>query len=500
MKTRLLHAVAIGVATLSTPLCPAALAQPETQAQTPAPLRAFTTEHRGTFNGVKLRYSANVGEIILQDETGTPTASLFATSYVRKDVKPRDIPQRPVLFLFNGGPGAASMWLHVGAFGPKRVKLPQDVAADVTPPFQLVDNSYTVLDVADVVFIDPPETGYSRVLSGVDPKQFRSAAGDAKAIAQFIVKWSESNSRDGSPKYVLGESYGTIRATLVAEELAKQRPLAGVILFGQAVNIVETVQRSGNIVGYAVNLPALTSIAAYHGRIDVAGRSQQALIDESYDFAMTDYLTALAQGNRLSQPRREQIAARLAALTGIGAEYYLANGLAISKEKFRSELLKDKGLIVGMYDARYTAPAAEPGKRASDPSMKVQPAFVAAVTDHLKNNLRVTLNDEYRSVDAAIRGPNAWDYGAPPSPFSDYDFPAAISHVMSAQPEFRLFIGTGVYDTTTTFGPVRYMVTRSNFPAARVVVRTYEGGHMAYTSEAALKALTDDVRQFIGSR
>lgn len=204
MKTRLL-AIAIGIAALAPALCAAARSQPETQAQTPAPLRAFTTEHRGTFNGVKLRYTANVGEIILQDETGTPTASLFATSYVRKDVKPQDIPQRPVLFLFNGGPGAASMWLHVGAFGPKRVKLPQDIAADVTPPFQLVDNTFTVLDVADVVFIDPPETGYSRVLSGVDPKQFRSAAGDAKAIAQFIAKWSESNGRDGSPKYVLGD-------------------------------------------------------------------------------------------------------------------------------------------------------------------------------------------------------------------------------------------------------------------------------------------------------
>lgn len=500
LKTRLLHATASGILALAALHGPALRAQPETPVQTAAPLRAFATEHRGTFNGVKLRYTATVGEIILQDEAGTPTASLFATSYVRKDVEAQQIPQRPVLFLFNGGPGAASMWLHVGAFGPKRVKLPHDIAADVTPPFELIDNSYTVLDVADVVFIDPPETGYSRLLTGVDPKPFRSAAGDAKAVAQFIARWSEANGRERSPKYVLGESYGTIRAVLVAEQLSKKHPLAGVILFGQAVNIVETVQRAGNIVGYAVNLPALTSIAAYHGRIDVAGRSQQALIDESYGFAMTDYLAALAQGNQLSQPRREQIAARLASLTGIGAEYYLANDLTISKEKFRAELLKDKGQIVGMYDARYTAPAPEPGKRAGDPSMKVQPAFVAAVIDHLKNNLKVSLSDEYRPADEAIRTPNAWDYGGPTSPFADYDFPSAISRVMSAQPEFRLFIGTGLYDTTTTFGPVRYLVTRSNFPADRVLLRTYEGGHMAYTDEAALKALTDDVRKFIGSR
>ncbi len=487
MKNYRLLLIAVGCALA---VCSAVQAQP----------RAFPTEHGGTFNGVKLRYTANVGETILQDETGTPTVSMFATSYVRKGIKQQDLQRRPVLFLFNGGPGAASMWLHVGAFGPKRVKLPQDLAADVKPPFELIDNAYTVLDAADIVLIDPPETGYSRLLPGVDPKQFYTAAGDAKATAQFIAKWSKANGRDASPKYVLGESYGTIRAALVAEELSKKEPLAGVILVGQAVNIVETVQRAGNIVGYAVNLPALTSIAAYHGRIDVAGRSQQALLDESYNFAMTDYLAALAQGNQLPQARREQIAARLAALTGISAEYYLANGLVISKEKFRSELLKDRGLIVGMYDARYTAPTPEPGKRAADPSMKVQPAFTAAVTDHLKNNLHVTLNEEYRPADSAVRGPAAWDYGAPPSPFSDYDFPSAISRVMSAQPEFRLMIGTGLYDTTTTFGPVRYMVTRSNFPADRVVLQTYEGGHMAYTSEAALKKLTDDVRAFIGPR
>jgi carboxypeptidase C (cathepsin A) len=500
MKYRL--PLAIAIATTLGLNCVTAQAQPETPAplSTMAPLRTFTTEHAGTFKGVKVRYTATVGELILQDDAGAPSVSMFSTSYVRKGVKKQELQRRPVLFLFNGGPGAASMWLHVGAFGPKRVKLPQDVAADVQPPFELIDNSYALFDVADVVFIDPPETGYSRLLTGVDPKSFRSAAGDAKAIAQFIAKWSETNGRESSPKYVLGESYGTIRATLVAEELSTKQPLAGVILLGQAVNMVETVQRAGNIVGYAVNLPALTSIAAYHGRIDIAGRSQQALIDETYDFAMTDYLTALAQGGHLSQSRREQIAARLASLTGISADYYLANGLVISKEKFRTELLKDKGLIVGMYDARYTGPAPAAGKSADDPSMKVQPAFVAAVTDHLKNNLHVTLSDEYRPADPGIRGAAAWDYGAPPSPFSDYDFPAAFSRVMAAQADFRLMIGTGIYDTTTTVGPARYMVARSNFPADRVVLTTYEGGHMAYTSEAALKALTTDVRGFIGPK
>lgn len=179
MNYRLPCAVGIAATLLSTSLAltsPIVQAQPEAQTQlsAPPPLRAFTTEHAGTFNGVKVRYVATVGELLLQDDAGTPTVSMFSTSYVRKGIKKQDLQRRPVLFLFNGGPGAASMWLHVGAFGPKRVKLPQDVSAEAQPPFELIDNRYALFDSADVVFIDPPETGYSRLLAGIDPKPFRT--------------------------------------------------------------------------------------------------------------------------------------------------------------------------------------------------------------------------------------------------------------------------------------------------------------------------------------
>lgn len=458
--------------------------------------RKFVTKHTGTFNGQRINYVATVDETILKDEAGTATASFFSTSYVREGVN--DKARRPVIFAFNGGPGASSAFLHMGALGPKRVVFPIDLNAEIAPPYKLADNNYALLDVADLVLIDPVETGYSRLLPGAKRESFYTAAGDGRSVSQFIQAWLKANARESSPKYVVGESYGTIRAVLVAEELAKAGTtvaLDGVVLLGQAVNIVETVQRAGNAMGYAANLPALTAIAWYHNRIDREGKTLDGLLDESYNFAMGDYLSALAKGGDLPDAERTRIAERLAALNGIRAAYYLANNLAISKERFREEILKDKGLIVGRYDARYTGPGAAFGKPAADPGAKLSPPLEALVKEHLTKTLGVTLTDEYRAVNRAIG--ESWDYGGPRSPFADYDFAGAFGRVMKTQTHLRLMIGTGLYDTTTTTGAARYLLARNAYPAERVISRNYEGGHMFYSNEAALKAFTDDLRAFV---
>jgi carboxypeptidase C (cathepsin A) len=279
------------------------MTSPAAQAQTAAP-RAFITKRSGTFNGQQAHYVATVGETILNDEAGAATASLFSTSYVREDAN--DKARRPVIFAFNGGPGASSTFLHMGALGPKRVIYPADLNAEIAPPYELADNNYAPLDVADLVFIDPVETGYSRLTPGAKRESFYTAAGDAKSVAQFIQAWVKVNAREASPKYVLGESYGTIRAALVAGELAKSGATVapdGVILLGQALNIVETVQRAGNAMGYAANLPALTAIAWYHNRIDRTGKTLDGLLDESYNFAMSDDLShAIVHGRGDSRP------------------------------------------------------------------------------------------------------------------------------------------------------------------------------------------------------
>lgn len=475
---------------------PNAYAQAAPTAVEAAAPRAFVTRHSGTFNGQKVKYVATVGETILKDKTGVPTISFMTTSYVREGVKERAA--RPVIFLFNGGPSSASAWLHMGAFGPKRITVPQDVNAPAPKPYTLQDNPYTVLDVADLVFVDPAETGFTRVLPGGKRADVYTADGDAKSVAQFVETWIKTNGREASPKYLLGESYGTIRAALMAGELAKTMPLDGVVLMGQATNMIETSQRASNVVAYATNLPALAAIAAYHGRADLNGRSMAGFIDEAYAYGTGEYLQALAKGADLPQGEREKVAKRLQELTGVNADYYLAHRLMITKVAFATELLKDKGLVLATYDARYTGPGPQAGARPADPFSKVGDMVAPLLAEHLAKNLKVTLPmSDYRPFAPETRG---WLYnptGGAGGPFNDYDYPARLGEAFAANPKFRLMIGTGVYDLTTTVGPARYLTAQSYFPEDRVSQRTYEGGHMAYTNEPALKAFTSDVGAFV---
>ena len=475
---------------------PQAYAQAMPATAAVAPSGASATRHSGTFNGQKLNYVATVGETIVTDKDGVPTISFVTTAYVREGMKNQAA--RPVIFLFNGGPSSSSSWLHMGAFGPKRITVPQDVGAPVPTPYTLQENPYTVLDVADLVFVDPAETGFSRVLPGGKRAEFYTADGDAKSVARFVEAWIKANGREASPKFVLGESYGTIRAALMAGELAKTMPLDGVVLMGQATNMIETSQRASNVMAYAANLPALAAIAAYHGRADLGGKSMAAFIDEAYAYGMGEYLSALAKGADLPQSDREAIAGRLQQMTGISADYYLAHRLVITKVDFVTELLKDKGLMLGTYDARYTGPAPKAGERPLDPFAKVGDMVAPLLAEHLNKNLKVSLpTSDYRAFAPDTRG---WFYnptGGAGGPFNDYDYPAMIGQAFAANPKFRLMVGTGIYDLTTTVGPARYLAAQGYFPKDRVSQKTYEGGHMAYTNEAALKAFTNDVRAFV---
>ncbi|HEY9236967.1 MULTISPECIES: S10 family peptidase [Phenylobacterium] len=460
---------------------------------------AFATHHSGTFNGQKIKYLATVGETIVNNDEGEPVVRFVTTSYVREGVK--DQASRPVIFLFNGGPSTASAWLRMGAFGPRRISAPQDPKAEIPKPYKVVDNTYTVLDVADLVFIDPPETGFSRVLPAGKRADFYEVDGDAAAVSRFVETWLKANGREASPKYLLAESYGTLRATVMAGDLAKTMPLDGVMLFGQAVNMIETSQRPGNPISFATNITALAAIAAYHGRADTQGKPIAEFVDEAYAFGMGEYLQALVKGNELPAAERQRIAQRLQAFTGISADYYLAHDLIISKVDFVKELLKDQGQVLGMYDARYAGPAAAPGQRPTDPFGKVSDMVEPALKEHLAKDLGVTLPaSDYRMAAPDTRN---WDW-SPTSgiggPFNDFDYQANFAAALKAKPDFRLMIGTGLYDTTTTVGPARYLKAKGVLPPDRVQLRQYEGGHMSYTNEDALKAMTSDVRAFVTGR
>jgi carboxypeptidase C (cathepsin A) len=452
------------------------------------------TTHHGRFGGKPVDYVASVERSTVTLSPGGPAARLVSISYVATNAK--NAAQRPVIFLFNGGPNSPAIFLQMLAFGPKRLAVPADLAADPAT-FKTVDNGYTVLDAADLVFFDPAGTGFSKAADGSQPGQFFSVDADAMELTRFIQQWSASHGRTDSPKYLLGESYGTLRAATAARQLGELQPavrLDGVILMGQALNIVETVQRPGNIMSYVASLPTLATLGWYHGKVDRQGRGFEAFLDEARRFARDEYLPALFKGADLDDQDRQHIAQRLADLTGVAKERQLALNLRMTRMQFRKELLADRGLVLGANDGRYVgAPTAD--DPLPDASERIVPAVVAHFGRYLRDDLKVALPDPY-VTDSPIQGLGDWRWGAT-SPFGDWPYMRPIKDAMAANPALRVAVGVGYEDMLTTTGAAEYAIAQSGWPRDRVSIRYYEGGHMTYTVEDSLRRITDDVRAFV---
>ena len=474
----------------------AAQAQPAPAPLTPVALEApVVTAHRGVFNGKPVAYQARVEAIDLPGPDGGPGVRLVTTAYVATGRAAG--PERPVIFIFNGGPISPSPYLHMGAFGPKRLAVPDDLSADPAS-FQIVDNPYTVLDVADLVFFDPAGTGFSRFADGVDPQTYFSVEADARQLTDFVVAWSKAHGREASPKYLFGESYGTIRAAVAVNQIQKlpqDQNLRGAMFMGQAMNIVEYVQRPQNIISYVVSLPTLAATAWWHGKADLKGQDFEAWMAEMRTFARTEYLTALAQGDDLDAATRQEVANKVEAYSGIPAAYYVENNLRITKERYRVELLKDQGLTLGMADARYTGPSAPAGQRAADPSRVLPEALIAAFEVYARDTLKVGDLGAYNTRSPVTAG---WRYAeGPASPFSDYPFMSPVSEVFALNPDFRVLMINGHQDTQTTTGAMDYGLALSGWPRDRAQARSYQGGHMAYSVAASLAQIMADVRALV---
>jgi carboxypeptidase C (cathepsin A) len=455
---------------------------------------AVVTHHTGAFNGQRIPYTATIGSIDVADAKGKPAAHIVSFAYTEDNApNPTD---RPVMFVFNGGPITASLWLHVGVMGPKRVAVPKDLTADPST-YHLVDNIYSPLDVTDLVFIDPASTGYSRVLPGTAPESYFSVVSDGQQVTAFIAEWLKQHNRLRSPAYLLGESYGTIRAAEVAGQLAElPQPilLDGVVLMGQAINIIEYRQRPQNIVSYAVSLPTLAALAWYHQKVNRNGKSLEQFVREAWQFAQTDYLTALFLGSSITPVENDRIATRLEQYSGIPAAYYREHALRISKEQYRAELLKDRGLLLGRNDGRYVAPMGKKGL-AEDPSGVLMAPFERLFAEYIHNDLKVDWPDKYIPM-AASENLEGWKWGGS-GPFADWPYSGRLLKVMNANPRFRVLIGNGYDDTQTTVGAADYAVRQSGWPEGRATLSYYVGGHMAYTVEESAKKFTDDIRTLI---
>lgn len=445
---------------------------------------------QGSFNGVKVDYTALVERYAVNDPAAKASADLVSFSYLARGA---NAAQRPVIFVFNGGPISPSVYLHMLALGPKRLAVPDDLAADPST-FKLVDNVHTVLDVADLVFFDPASTGYSRVSGATEPKAYFSVDADARQLTQFIQAWSRRHGRQAAPKFLFGESYGSIRAAVAAQQITELKEplnLRGVFLMGQALNIVETVYRPENIVSYTASLPTLAALGWHHGKVDKRGRTLEQFLDEVRLFARTDYLVALYQGNRLGQAEARRIAARLAELTGLPADVHVAHNLRVTKPQYRSLLLKDEGKVLGANDGRYTGPT---GK--GDPANAIYPAVFAAFRDYASGTLGISGDEDY-VTDSPVRGGlDAWRWGAA-SPFGNWPYGDSVARAMELAPKLRLAIGVGYEDTLTTTGASEYAIAQSRWPTARTGIYYYPGGHMAYTIESSLRKLSGDLRSFV---
>lgn len=467
----------------------------EKGAEIPPPT-VSVTKHKGTFGGKSISYTATTGETYLTDEKGKPTAAIFSTAYVKDG---RD-PNRPVTFLFNGGPGSGSLWLHMGAFGPKRVAIPSDGRDDGAPPYPIIANPHSLLDVTDIVFIDPVGTGFSRALGDTDPKIFWGVTADAKSINQFIRLWLNDNGRWNAPKYIGGESYGTTRSAALVKELEgtyNDVALNGIILISTVLDFGLGSEAEGNEMVFVTNLPSMAATAWYHDKVPNKAANVADFVEEARQWAIGPYLAALAKGQKLPAAERAQVRTQLARYTGLSEDYLEKADLRVVPGRFYKELLRDRGLTVGRLDARYTGKDYDnAGENPdNDPSFYgIDAGYTAAMNAYAREDLKFQTPKQY----VTIGGVGDWDWRLGGRDANAYlNVAPFIGKALRENSGLRVFVGQGWYDFATPFFAAEYSLSRTGIPQDRVQYHYYDSGHMMYVREADLVKLSDDVRGFI---
>lgn len=462
---------------------------------------SFVSERTGRFHGRTVRYRSEAGEIYLRNDDGEPTASLFTFSYIQDDASS----DRPVTFVFNGGPGSASIWLHMGMLGPKRAVTASGADEDDgAAPYQLVDNSDSPLDITDLVFIDPVGTGYSRAIGVGDAHDFWSQTGDTASIAEFIRLWIDRHGRWNAPKYVIGESFGTMRAVQVAHALttggSSHIAFNGLGLISNALDYEGSTPVHDNFYSYVTFLPTMAATAHYHGRAG-EGVALSDFMDEARTFARDVYAPALLKGALMTPDERAQIVERLAYFTGLDADYVERSNLRILAGRFRKELLRDKGVSIGGLDGRYLLDEADDAAERPNfdaGSTSIGAAYTALLNHYVKSELGVVVERPYRSSNGDVSA--NWDYRpVPEGEFWEPDYvnvARKLSTAMRLNKDLKVWVANGVYDLVTPFFDAEITFARHGIPTDRVAMTYYEAGHMMYVHEPSREAIMADLRAF----
>jgi carboxypeptidase C (cathepsin A) len=483
---------------------PAAAPQAPKSAEPERPVPPPTisvTHHVGTFGGQRVAYTATASETYLRAEDGTPKAAIFSVSYVKE---PRD-PSRPVVFLYNGGPGSGSVWLQMGAFGPKRVAIPSDARDDAAPPYPILDNPDCLLDVADLVFIDPVGTGFSHPLGKTEGKDYWGVTADAKSVSQFIRLWLNDNGRWNAPKYIGGESYGTTRSAALVNQLEgayNDVALNGIILMSTILDFSADTFAQGNEMPYIMYLPTMAATAWYHHKVANPPATVEEFVGQAKDFATGEYAAALLKGQRLTPDERARVRAKLARFTGLSEAYLDRADLRVTDNRFYKELLRDRGQTVGRLDSRYTGKDYDQaGERPdNDPSFYgIDGGYTAAINAYVRGDLDFRSDRSYQT----IAGLGAWDWDLSDQGRDSTFYKNVAPYIGKAMREnagLRVFVGAGYYDFATPLLGAEYSLSRTGFPADRIQFHYYHAGHMMYVRDEDRAKLARDVRDFIRSR
>lgn len=458
------------------------------------------SEHRVVIGGEEIVYTATAGRLVMKNEEGKAKASIFFVAYTRQGVA--NPARRPLTISFNGGPGSSSVWLHLGLLGPRRV-LSGDVGAVQPPPYRLVDNDYSLLDISDLVFIDPVSTGYSRPVEGEEAKQFHGLEQDIESVGEFIRLYVTRYKRWSSPKFLIGESYGTTRAAGLAGHLQERYGmfLNGVMLVSLVLNFQTIDFHPGNDLPHVLFLPSFAATAWYHQRlapelqVDLA-----ATLEQVQTFATTEYTLALMAGNRLQGAQRATVLQKLAAYTGLTPEYIERTNLRPEIFRFAKELLRDKRRTVGRLDARFTGVDRDAAGEhfEFDPSYAaIQGAYSGALNDYVRSELNFASDLPYEILTGLYE---KWDYSKHQNKY--VNVAETLRSAMSQNPFLKVFVASGYFDLATPYFATDYTLDHLELEpelASNISTHYYVAGHMMYVHEPALVQLKADLAAFVHS-